>query len=279
MQLQPVQQTTPTAVPPALDATGPLRLFYKSVLKQRKYREIIAQLGSTAGLQCLDIGGDNGVISYLLRQRGGSWKSVDLDEPSVFAIRRLVQSDVYQIDGERTPFQTDAFDCVVIIDFLEHIPNDRVFITELHRVIRPSGLLIVNVPHRKHSLLRRLRLAIGQTDEKHGHLRPGYTVETLQQVLGDEFIIEEHRTYSKFFSEVIDTLIVQCVYLLQGDKKSRSKKGALVTGDDLKTHQAMFRVYSLIYPVVWLFSTLDALLFFRSGYMLIAKARVNPKHG
>lgn len=58
----------------------PLRLFNKSVLKQRKLREIVDMLGPVDGQHCLDIGGDNGVISYLLRQRGGAWKSADLDE-------------------------------------------------------------------------------------------------------------------------------------------------------------------------------------------------------
>jgi hypothetical protein len=76
---------------------------------------------------------------------------------------------------------------------------------------------------------------------------------------------------------LIDTVIVQAVYMLQRNKKEQSKKGALVTGDDFKQYQTMFRIYSLIYPVVWFFSKLDALLFFVSGYMLIVKATVNKE--
>ena len=61
----------------------PIALFNKSVLKQLKIKEITNLLGSTESLVCLDIGSDNGVISYLLRQRGGSWKSADLSENAV----------------------------------------------------------------------------------------------------------------------------------------------------------------------------------------------------
>ena len=45
----------------------PIQLFNKSVLKQRKYQEITAMLGDFRNKHCLDIGADNGVISYLLR--------------------------------------------------------------------------------------------------------------------------------------------------------------------------------------------------------------------
>jgi ubiquinone/menaquinone biosynthesis C-methylase UbiE len=260
-----------------MEQPWPIRLFNKSVLKQRKFKEITTLLGPTHGLHCLDIGSDNGVISYLLRQRGGTWKSADLDAQSVAAIRELVQSEVYQIEGGQTPFQDNEFDRVVIVDFLEHIPNDGECLEELFRVLKPDGELIINVPHIKPSLLRRFRLAIGQTDEKHGHLRPGYTRETLLALAGERFALEQHKTYSRFFSELIDTLIVHTVYLLKqhkNKKKQQSHKGAIVTGQDLSAYKSMFRLYSLIYPIIWIFARLDQLLFWRSGYMLIVRARV-----
>src|SRR5574338_1411699 len=102
------------------DRDWPVRLFNKSVLKQNNYRKITAFLGPTEGLHCLDIGSDNGVISYLLRQRGGDWKSADLDDQAVASIRELVRTGVYPIDGEHTPFEDDEFDAGVLVDFLEH---------------------------------------------------------------------------------------------------------------------------------------------------------------
>jgi 2-polyprenyl-3-methyl-5-hydroxy-6-metoxy-1,4-benzoquinol methylase len=255
-----------------------LKLFNKSVLKQRKYREISNFLGPTQGLHCLDIGADNGVVSYLLRQGGGSWKSADLDEGSVRAIRSLVGSEVYQLDGGRTPFQDGEFDRIVIIDFLEHIPDDRGFVVELKRILKPDGVLVANMPHIKNGFLRRLRYAMGQTDEKHGHLRPGYTVGGLADLLGKEFTLEKQHTYSKFFSELMDTLIVAGVSVLRKGSGEPSKKGNIVTGQDLKKYRSSFKLFSMLYPVVWLFSKLDHLLFFTSGYMLIGRARASSRN-
>jgi 2-polyprenyl-3-methyl-5-hydroxy-6-metoxy-1,4-benzoquinol methylase len=257
----------------------PVLLFNKSVLKQKKFKEITEALGITDGLCCLDIGSDNGVISYFLRRKGGVWKSADLDENAIRSIRELVECNVYSIDGRRTPFRDNEFDRVVIVDFLEHIETDREFIEEMFRVIKPGGAMIINVPYIKNSLLRKLRIAIGQTDEKHGHVRPGYTVTELAQLLSGRFTIVSTRTYSKFFSECIDTLISFVFALLKG-RGSISQKGLLVTGSDLQQYQRMFRAYSLIYPLLWFFGKLDLLLFWCSGYMLIVKTKVskNPVH-
>jgi len=52
--------------------------------------------------------------------------------------------------------------------------------------------------------------------------------------------------------------------------KKGSRKGLVVTGDDVRSHAKLFGAYSLVYPVVAAFSSLDALIPWTSGYMLIA---------
>lgn len=249
-----------------------LRLYDKSVLKKAKYAAITALLPDTHNKTCLDVGADNGVLSYLLRQRGGNWFSADLDAEIVQSIRRMVGDHVYQFDGGRTAFADDFFDVVVIIDFLEHIHADKLFAQELARVIKPDGILIVNVPHDKpHSPIRKLRLALGLSDAKHGHVRPGYTQKTLTDTLAPDFTVDVVHTYSRFFVELVDVGISFVFDRLSGGRAS--KKGVVITGDDMRKHARKFKLYSLIYPVVWSMAQLDRLLFFTSGYSLILKAR------
>jgi ubiquinone/menaquinone biosynthesis C-methylase UbiE len=248
-----------------------LALFRKSVLKQRKVAEIVRALGPTQGQRCLDLGSDNGVVSLLLRRRGGEWASADLTEETVASIRELVGDDVHRVDGRALPFADASFDSVVVVDMLEHVPDDAAFLAELARITRPGGRLVVNTPHLKPTALRRWRHALGQTDEKHGHLRAGYTPEGLAALLcAAGFAPESHRTYSRFFSELVDTAINWGVERLS---KKGSAKGMVVTGADVRRHAKAFRVYSAIYPLVWAVSRLDGLLPGVSGYMLLARAR------
>ena len=247
----------------------PLALFRRSVLKQRKLAEITAMLGPTEGLRCLDLGSDNGVVSLLLRRRGGRWASADLAPEAVASIRELVETDVHLVSGERLPFADAEFDRVAVVDMLEHVPDERAFVAELARITRPGGTLVVNTPFRRETPLRRLRHAIGQTDAKHGHLRPGYDPEGLRALLAPAFSLGDWHSYSRFFSELVDTGIQWGVERV--GKKS-SSKGLVVTGGDMARHRRLFRAYSVVYPLVWSISRLDALLPAASWYMLIASA-------
>lgn len=245
-------------------------LFRRSALKQRKLAEILGLLGETRNDErCLDLGSDNGVISLLLRRRGGRWASADMTEEAVASIRELVQDDVHKTDGRRLPFADDEFDRVVVVDMLEHVPDEAAFAAELRRITRPGGALIVNTPHLKRTLLRRLRHALGQTDEKHGHLRPGYSVPRLQELFGPGFSLETARSYSRFFSELVDTAINWGVERLG---KQGSAKGMVVTGSDVARHHRLFRAYAALYPLVFCVTRLDAVVP-ASGYRLIARFR------
>ena len=246
-----------------------LRLFRKSPLKRDKVAALLSVLGPVDGKRCLDLGSDNGVVSLLLRQQGGSWASGDLTPETVEAIRGLVETDVHLVTEDKLPFVDREFDLVVVADMIEHVEGEAAFVAELARVLKPSGRLVVNTPHVRNTALRRLRLRLGQTDEKHGHLRPGYTRESLARLLRDRFEIGETKSYTKAFSETIDTVMQ---FGLESLGKKGSKKGVVVTGGDLNRHARLFTVYSAIFPFVWAFSRMDALLPGNDGYRLLLVA-------
>jgi SAM-dependent methyltransferase len=229
-------------------------------------------LGPTEGLRCLDLGADNGVISLWLRRRGGEWASADIDPEAVTSIERLVGGPVYRLDGGPMPLGTDTLDRVVIVDLLEHLHDDRAFVEELFRILRPGGELIVNVPHWKDGLLRRLRLALGQTDARHGHVRPGYTRPSLRTVLAGRFEVTAEATYGKAFSELLD-IATRAVTERLKPARAGTAKGIFLVDEDFRRHAGLFAVYGLLDPLPRSIATLDRLLVGYEGHMLIAKAR------
>lgn len=246
-----------------------LRLFRKSPLKRDKVEALLSVLGDVKGKRCLDLGSDNGVVSLLLRQQGGTWASGDLTPETVEAIRSLVETDVHLVEETKLPFGDREFDVVVVADMIEHVGNEAAFVSEVARVLKPGGRLIVNTPHARETALRRIRLGLGQTDEKHGHVRPGYTRESLGSLLHEAFVVGESKTYTKAFSETVDTAMQ---WGLESIGKKGSKKGVVVTGGDLNRHAKMFKAYSLVFPFVWGFSRLDRLLPLNDGYRLLMVA-------
>lgn len=250
-----------------------LRLFSKSALKQRKLEMLLDYTGSIEpNMVSLDVGSDNGVISYLLREQGGVWHSGDFIPEAVESIRGLVSTNVVLLDGKSLPFDDNFFDCILIVDFLEHITTDKEFVKDLQRVLKPNGRLIVKVPDPVEGVLRKIPYSLGQADEAHGHVRPGYSQSGLVSLLEPYFTIEKQETYSRFFAELIDLLVTAALDFLKGG--GRSKKGTVLTGDDLKKLKKSFTLYSMLYPIMAFCIFLDRHCSFLKGNMRIARCVV-----
>ncbi len=54
-----------------------------------------------------------------------------------------------QADLTRMPFPSQSFDCVYCSHVLEHVPEDGRAMAELHRVLRPGGWALIQVPVRR----------------------------------------------------------------------------------------------------------------------------------
>jgi len=60
--------------------------------------------------------------------------------------------------AEALPEETGYFDCVMCGETLEHVENDKLAATELGRVIKPGGTLLVSVPKEGHLSKEHVRL-------------------------------------------------------------------------------------------------------------------------
>ncbi len=252
-----------------------LELFDASVLKQAKWRRLSEAAGDTAGLDALDLGSDNGVISHLFRQRGGKWSSADLTNETVAAIQRMVEDDVYRLSGPDLPFAEDSFDLIVVVDLLEHLNDDRRLLEEIARCLRPGGRALLNVPHAlRFSLLEPVRRAIGLTDVWHGHVHHGYTANSLRKLLPPSLVLTGTRSYSRFFSQLLDTAL-NWAYLRKARGRVKSTaKGMVVTGDGVGSGgTSMLR---RAYPVMRAFAAADSLIPWSAGYMLLATVQKRP---
>lgn len=55
-------------------------------------------------------------------------------------------SNVYYYDGKRFPFTDMNFDYIISIQVLEHVFDQDNFIKEIHRVLKPNGILFITIP-------------------------------------------------------------------------------------------------------------------------------------
>ena len=86
------------------------------------------------------------------------------------------------------------------------------------------------------------------------------------------FTVEKQETYSRFFAELIDTLVTGALDFLK--RGGRSKKGTVLTGSDLNKLKKSFMLYSMLYPIMAFCIFLDRQCFFLKGNMRIARCVV-----
>ncbi len=256
-----------------------LQMFRRSLKKRAKVRTLIRMLPGLQGKRCLDItcGDNTGSLNYYFRAHGGWWTSADLEGRNLPVMKNLLGARLLHLDERRFAFADNSFDIVVSIDCLEHLPEEAPFLAELFRVTKPGGVAIVTVPNGDGRLLaNKVKKLIGMTPEKYGHVRPGYTAEELAAVVNAAgFVVEEHAGYSKFFMESLE-LVINAMYVLVM-KKSETPDGVIAptSQEELKSHGLSYKLYSLFYPVLWLVSRLDHVLF-RGGHYAVAVRAVKP---
>jgi ubiquinone/menaquinone biosynthesis C-methylase UbiE len=258
-------------------AEWPLRLYRKSLLKQAKLKNMLHLMPAPGGKACIDVGGERGVISYLLRQKGGTWQSVESTEKAVSTSALLVGEDhVHLVEDNKLPFDDQVADMIVIVNYLELVMDDVGFIQECHRVLKDEGVIVVNVPFSKRmSWIRGIRKLLGLNDMMRGQVRPGYSETDLYSVLKNGFDIIHTKTYNKFFVELVDTGVQFLGTFMQG-RQEEGVKGNLIDQEDFSRYIKAHRLYSIIYPFQWLAAKLDLLLFWTQGHSLVAQARRRP---
>jgi ubiquinone/menaquinone biosynthesis C-methylase UbiE len=92
----------------------------------------------------LDAGCGSGRMLDELKERGDV-VGIDANVHAVAATRRRGHAARLS-EIERMPFADASFDLVTCLDVLEHTPDDRRTLSELRRVTRPGGTLVVTVP-------------------------------------------------------------------------------------------------------------------------------------
>ena len=89
---------------------------------------------------------DIGCAEAALRQRvSAETRYVGLDYPQTARIGYDSRPDVFG-DASKLPFRSATFDCVLLLDVLEHLCEPRVALSEINRVVRPTGKLYLSVP-------------------------------------------------------------------------------------------------------------------------------------
>ncbi|MCK5124512.1 MAG: class I SAM-dependent methyltransferase [Dehalococcoidia bacterium] len=132
-----------------------------SIIRENRLRASESQVGLVKqyknGTYLLDIGCGEGFFLFNASRAGYITKGIELSQDAVEYARREFGLDVEAKPFEELQFPDDYFDVVTLWQVLEHVPYPLIVLKEVHRILKPEGLLATSTPDIESILARIFR--------------------------------------------------------------------------------------------------------------------------
>ena len=133
------------------------------------------------GKAVLDLGCNTGYGSHTLSGSASRIVGVDVSSGAISTAKeRYPEQEFLQTDGQKLPFEENSFDTTVSCQVIEHIVDYQRYISEIKRVLKPTGVVHFTTPN------SRLRLDPGMKPWNEFHVRE-FDFETLEELLRKYF--------------------------------------------------------------------------------------------
>jgi 2-polyprenyl-3-methyl-5-hydroxy-6-metoxy-1,4-benzoquinol methylase len=161
---------------PNHEIEDPLRYYYKIHTKYL-YRHRI-QLGldllkSDTFENVLDFGYGSGLLMPSLSTISKKIYGIDIASDPVIvqsALKQLnISAELKQEDITKVNYPSDFFDLIVCFSVFEHIDDPELILSEMNRILKPCGKILVGMPRVDKSMEKLFKL-IGYKDIHHHHV-------------------------------------------------------------------------------------------------------------
>lgn len=164
------------------DWSAPLFAAFGDRWSAARLREIAGYIRPSlpdSGGTILDLGGGTGVLSArLARMLNARFVVVDPSTSMTRYVSRSARVEAVNARAEALPFPDDAFDAVVVSDAFHHFPNQEGAVSEIRRVTKRGGTVVMMEFDRRNRPVALVERAV----DRHGHLfAPGELCAYLSQ--------------------------------------------------------------------------------------------------
>lgn len=129
----------------AIDVEGIRVSDYFEACTAPENRFILKHLGDVRGKHLLDLGCGAGENSVYFASRGANCVASDYSPGMVEVALKLAEANRVQVEGRvinamAIDFPDHTFDIVYASNLLHHIPDPKLTLQEMHRVLKPGGI-------------------------------------------------------------------------------------------------------------------------------------------
>ncbi|MBF0499253.1 MAG: class I SAM-dependent methyltransferase [Candidatus Riflebacteria bacterium] len=118
-----------------------------------RYEGVLRRIGAFRDKgRLLDIGCNIGKFLDVAKRRNYETTGVEINSACAEFGRKKFGLEIHDRPLNSIGFPTSHFDVVTLFDVLEHIPDGGSFLAEIRRILKPDGLLVVQLPNLESSM-------------------------------------------------------------------------------------------------------------------------------
>jgi len=153
-------------------------------IREREWGIIDSWVKFKKGENVCDIACGSGEFSIRIARKGCNVYGIDLNEKSILTAKKFANAEnllcEFQVgNAENLPYKNEFFDKVICNCSLEHFDNDIKAITEMNRVLKPEGILMLTVDSLTYPINDKLK----EKHRKEHHVVNYYSINTLKDKL------------------------------------------------------------------------------------------------
>jgi len=154
----------------------------------RRIRESITNRIPDSGQLILDVGCGGGWAANYYKDKNNKLVSMDIAKKNVVNVLKNFPFDNHAAvcaDVLNLPFKDKSFDYIFSSEVIEHVPDPKLFIENLLRILKPGGKLIITCPYNE-KLEFHLCVHCNNLTPKHAHLH-SFNENNIKDFLPDKY--------------------------------------------------------------------------------------------
>jgi len=176
-----------------------------------RVQDQIIQLISNESKYILDVGCGRAWVAKRLLSTGADILSMDVSKNNpIKAIRKYPGSNHHALvaDVFFLPIKENSIDCIVASEVIEHVPAPNEFVSNLFKILKPGGKLIVSTPY-KEKIEYYLCVHCNRPTPKNAHLHT-FNTENIKSLSPENSILKQVITLNnKYLLKLRTHLILQ----------------------------------------------------------------------
>lgn len=148
------------------------------------YEKALSLFPAAEKFSAVDLGSGAGEFSQIIKPLVKTLTCVDFSAQYVNQLKKIGLKAIKADLNQKLPFRSGEFDLAVSLEVIEHLFNSDLFLSAIHRVLKPRGYLIISTPNIAWWGYR-LEAILGRPPKKTGYHLRFFTYHSFIKLLED----------------------------------------------------------------------------------------------